>query len=82
MAKGTGLLPEGEDDEAVNYFVDVVPRIRELLRREEGDRSDRLIVEFLQHEGVCVTLTDLSDTGLTGRQGRRCLCRAAGGTRS
>lgn len=46
--KGKGLFLKGEDDEPVNYFVDVLPR----LRRKYG--ADVTMYEFIQEPGETV----------------------------
>lgn len=48
VVKGKGLFLKGEDDEPVNYFVDVLPR----LRRKYG--ADVTMYEFIQEPGETV----------------------------
>ncbi|CAE7347585.1 jmjd6-a [Symbiodinium microadriaticum] len=47
VVKGLDVIAKGEDDEAVNYFVDLIPR----MRRKYPDLDMRL---FLQYEGETV----------------------------
>lgn len=47
IAKGTDVLQRGEDDESVNYFTDLLPR----LRRQHPEIP---IVEFVQGPGDTV----------------------------
>ena len=44
--KGTDVLLKGEDDEAIHYFTDILPRIRAKYSEVEVP-----IIQFLQHEG-------------------------------
>jgi histone arginine demethylase JMJD6 len=46
IVKGTDFILKGEDDEAINYFVDIVPR----MERKYG--SNLQIVQFLQYPGI------------------------------
>jgi histone arginine demethylase JMJD6 len=48
VAKGLDVIRKGEDDEAVNYFVDLLPRIREKHGHELK------IIEFTQYPGDTV----------------------------
>jgi len=47
VAKALDVIKKGEDDEAINYFVDLVPRLRE-------KHPDINIIEFTQHPGETV----------------------------
>ena len=47
IVKGKNVLLKGEDDEAINYFVDIVPRIRR-------EYSDVKVIEFTQMPGDTV----------------------------
>lgn len=49
LAKGKALYRKGEDDEPINYFVDILPRLR-ALRASEG----LVFYEFIQEEGETV----------------------------
>jgi histone arginine demethylase JMJD6 len=48
IAKGLDVIRKGEDDEAVNYFVDILPRIHKTY----GDHTR--IIEFTQEAGETV----------------------------
>lgn len=48
LAKGTALYKKGEDDEPINYFVDILPR----MRSQYG--KDVKIYEFVQEPGETV----------------------------
>ena len=48
VAKGLDVILKGEDDEAINYFVDILPRIRE---KYGGSVK---IYEFIQEPGETV----------------------------
>ena len=48
VAKGLDVIRKGEDDEAVNYFCDILPRIRE----KHG--SEVNIIQFIQQPGDTV----------------------------
>lgn len=48
VVKGKTVIQKGEDDEAINYFVDLVPRIRSRYGHELG------IYEFIQYPGETV----------------------------
>lgn len=47
VAKGLDVIKKGEDDEAINYFVDLLPRIR-------AKHPDITMLEFIQNEGDTV----------------------------
>ena len=47
VAKGLDVILKGEDDEAINYFVDLLPRIKKKY-------PDMLIMEFIQEAGDTV----------------------------
>ena len=47
VAKGLDVIKKGEDDEAINYFVDLVPRIR-------AKHPEVQIMEFVQEAGDTV----------------------------
>mmetsp|Transcript_31501 Transcript_31501/g.84027 ORF Transcript_31501/g.84027 Transcript_31501/m.84027 type:complete len:433 (-) Transcript_31501:69-1367(-) len=49
VAKAKHVMQKGDDDEAVNYFLDLLPRLREKER-------DLEIIEFVQHAGETVFL--------------------------
>jgi len=49
LAKGKALYRKGEDDEPINYFVDILPRLRALPASEE-----LVFHEFIQEEGETV----------------------------
>ena len=48
MAKGLEQVRRGEDDEAINYFVDILPRMRSAFGAQLP------IVEFIQQPGETV----------------------------
>lgn len=48
IVKGTDVIIKGEDDEAINYFVDIVPRIKKKYGHEIH------MFEFFQEEGETV----------------------------
>ena len=52
-AKGVTVLLPGEDDEAVNYFTDLLPRIKK-------EHPDLNIIEFIQEPGQTVFVPGLS----------------------
>eukprot|EP01038_Epipyxis_sp_PR26KG_P013794 gene13794-18502_t len=47
VAKGLDVIKKGEDDEAINYFVDLLPRIKDTYK-------DIHIIEFIQESGETV----------------------------
>jgi histone arginine demethylase JMJD6 len=47
VAKGLDVIKKGEDDEAINYFVDILPRIR-------TKHPDIKVLDFIQYEGDTV----------------------------
>ncbi|GAB5031826.1 phosphatidylserine receptor [Nannochloropsis oceanica] len=49
LAKGKALYRKGEDDEPINYFADILPRLRALPASEE-----LVFYEFIQEEGETV----------------------------
>lgn len=48
VVKGTDMILKGEDDEATNYFIDILPRIKEKYAGQFP------IIEFFQHPGDTV----------------------------
>ena len=48
VAKGLDVIKKGEDDEAVNYFVDILPRIRNKYKDAFN------IIQFIQEPGDTV----------------------------
>ena len=48
IAKGLDVLAKGEDDEAINYFVDLLPRIKRIHRHVVSP------IEFIQEAGETV----------------------------
>lgn len=48
IAKGTDVIKKGEDDEAINYFVDLLPRIKDKYGAEVH------VIEFMQLPGDTV----------------------------
>eukprot|EP01031_Cornospumella_fuschlensis_P031830 gene31830-38488_t len=47
IVKGKDVIKKGEDDEAINYFVDILPRIK-------STHPDLEVIEFIQEEGETV----------------------------
>eukprot|EP00542_Grammatophora_oceanica_P019997 CAMPEP_0194051230 /NCGR_PEP_ID=MMETSP0009_2-20130614/39299_1 /TAXON_ID=210454 /ORGANISM="Grammatophora oceanica, Strain CCMP 410" /LENGTH=494 /DNA_ID=CAMNT_0038698229 /DNA_START=305 /DNA_END=1789 /DNA_ORIENTATION=- len=53
IIKGKGHIRKGEDDEAIHYFMNILPRIKETAARmgNTGDYKDFACYEFTQHAG-------------------------------
>ena len=56
IVKGKGLVYKHEDDEAIHYFMTILPRIKEEAKESNGigDYKDFACYEFTQHEGETV----------------------------
>lgn len=56
IVKGKGLIRNDEDDEAIHYFMNILPRIKIHAGRSEGkgDYKNFACYEFTQHEGETV----------------------------
>lgn len=51
IAKGKTVIRDGEDDEAINFFIDHLPRLKRIA---ESPHSTLKIYEFIQHPGDTV----------------------------
>jgi histone arginine demethylase JMJD6 len=58
VVKGSEVIGKGEDDEATNYFIDIVPRIKHKYREGyvsgAGGLQQLRFIEFIQQEGDTV----------------------------
>ncbi len=57
IVKGRGLIRDDEDDEAIHYFMTILPRIKSQAKREyqtNPDYRDFCCYEFTQHAGETV----------------------------
>lgn len=54
IAKALDVIQKGEDDEAIHYFVTLLPRLRDLQRSKRGTSEQFEMIEFTQHEGDTV----------------------------
>lgn len=56
IAKGKDVIKTGEDDEAINYFVDLLPRIKEKYCNTSSAHTGENIqvIEFIQNAGETV----------------------------
>jgi hypothetical protein len=57
MLIGLTVIRQGEDDEAINYFIDLIPRIKQKYEKQfESEGKSLGLIEFIQEEGRLMTL--------------------------
>lgn len=54
IAKALDVIQKGEDDESINYFCTLLPRLRELQKRKQNGNDKFTMIEFTQYPGETV----------------------------